>query len=714
MAQAILVIPTGRRVGLTSVAVALVHALDRRGVAVSFCKPIAQQADDGPERSTAMVQSIASLEPPVPMAASEVEHCLAQGDEDQVLEEVISRYNRAAQGSDIVIVEGLVDSDSQPYASRLNRQMASSLDAMIILVSAPGESNPEQLSDSLEFIANDYGGVQHQRILGCILNQVGAPSQSAALWQYDSSSIQANAAYFRSACRIFHSGEFRLLGCVPWQGELLAPRVQDLLQAGVARAFHSGNVQRRIQRVHLLSGSLEQSISQLQHATLVITSISRYDIILAAACAALSGDHIAALLLSDAGELPAEIVRLCRPAMRAGLPLLLTANDSLSTVLELSRISLEVPLDDVERIERVIRSIADHLELDWEQNLRQQRRERRLSPAAFRYQLVEQARAADRWIVLPEGDEPRTLQAASICYRRSIAHCLLLGNPQRVREAAARNGINLPKGIEIVDPVPLRERYLTSMLSLRRHKGLRQAEAEEALQDNVVVATMMLARGDVDGLVSGAVHTTANTIRPALQLIGTHEDSRLVSSVFYMLLPEQVLVYGDCAINPDPNPEELADIAIQSAASAEMFGIPARVAMISYSTGTSGSGSNVEKVRQATRIAQQRRPDLLIDGPLQYDAAAIADVGRSKAPDSPVAGQATVFIFPDLNTGNTTYKAVQRSADVISVGPMLQGLRKPVNDLSRGALVEDILYTIALTAIQAQQFSQRNSLTKTS
>jgi phosphate acetyltransferase len=227
------------------------------------------------------------------------------------------------------------------------------------------------------------------------------------------------------------------------------------------------------------------------------------------------------------------------------------------------------------------------------------------------------------------------------------------------------------------------------------------------LEDNVMLGTLMLAGKKVDGLVSGAVHTTANTIRPALQVIKTAPGSSLVSSVFFMLLPEQVLVYGDCAINPDPTAEQLAEIAIQSADSAAAFGIEPRVAMISYSTGISGTGSDVDKVREATRLVQKKRPDLIIDGPLQYDAAIMADVAWSKAPNSPVAGKATVFIFPDLNTGNTTYKAVQRSAGLVSIGPMLQGLRKPVNDLSRGALVDDIIYTVALTAIQAAQNEYR-------
>jgi phosphate acetyltransferase len=256
--------------------------------------------------------------------------------------------------------------------------------------------------------------------------------------------------------------------------------------------------------------------------------------------------------------------------------------------------------------------------------------------------------------------------------------------------------------LEIIDPNLIQHQYVAAMVE-RRNGKLTEPMAEAQLQDTVVLGTMMLALGEVDGLVSGAIHTTANTVRPAFQLIKTAPDYSLVSSIFFMLLPDQVVVYGDCAINPDPNATELAEIAIQSAESALAFGIEPRVAMISYSTGESGTGTDVDKVREATRIARERRPDLLIDGPLQYDAAAIESVGLQKAPDSPVAGRATVFIFPDLNTGNTTYKAVQRSANVVSVGPMLQGLNKPVNDLSRGALVDDIVYTIALTAIQAMQ-----------
>jgi phosphate acetyltransferase len=326
-----------------------------------------------------------------------------------------------------------------------------------------------------------------------------------------------------------------------------------------------------------------------------------------------------------------------------------------------------------------------------------------MSPAAFLYQLAEKARGANKRIVLPEGTEPRTIKAAAICTKRGIARCVLLGVREEIETIARSEDVVVPAELEIVDPASTRAKYVGPLFELRKSKGLSLEMAASQLEDNVVLGTMMLAQGDVDGLVSGAIHSTANTIRPALQIIKTRPNAKAVSSIFFMCLPEQVLVYGDCAVIPDPDAAALADIATQSADSAAAFGILPRVAMISYSTGESGSGVDVEKVRAATKLAKANRPDLLIDGPLQYDAAFMPDVAKAKAPGSPVAGRATVFIFPDLNTGNTTYKAVQRSANVISIGPMLQGLKRPVNDLSRGALVDDIVYTIALTAIQATQ-----------
>jgi phosphate acetyltransferase len=414
--------------------------------------------------------------------------------------------------------------------------------------------------------------------------------------------------------------------------------------------------------------------------------------------------EIGAILLTGGYEIDDRINSLCERAFQTGLPVFMVETNTWQTSLSLQSFNLEVPADDHQRVEKLQQYVASHINADWINSLSaHSERSRRLSPPAFRYQLTELARKAGKRIVLPEGDEPRTVKAAALCAERGIAECVLLGNPDEIKRVAAAQGVTLGKGIEIVDPVVVREEYVARLVELRKSKGMTEVVAREQLEDNVVLGTLMLEQGNVDGLVSGAVHTTANTIRPPLQLIKTAPGSSLVSSVFFMLLPDQVLVYGDCAINPDPTAEQLSEIAIQSADSAAAFGIEPRVAMISYSTGNSGAGSDVEKVREATRLAQEKRPDLIIDGPLQYDAAIMADVAQSKAPNSPVAGKATVFIFPDLNTGNTTYKAVQRSADLVSIGPMLQGMRKPVNDLSRGALVDDIVYTVALTAIQSAQ-----------
>ena len=330
----------------------------------------------------------------------------------------------------------------------------------------------------------------------------------------------------------------------------------------------------------------------------------------------------------------------------------------------------------------------------------------RLSPAQFRHNMMEAARKANKRIVLPEGAEPRTVQAAAICHEKGLARCVLLAKREEVEAVAKEKGIALPASLEIIDPATLVEQYVEPMCELRKSKGLTPEDARKQLQDTVVLGTMMMAQNDVDGLVSGAVHTTANTIRPALQLIKTAPGASIVSSVFFMLLPEQVVVYGDCAVNPNPTAEQLAEIAVQSAESAKAFGIDPRVAMISYSTIDSGSGPDVDLVIEATKLVKEKAPALAVDGPLQYDAAVVESVAKSKAPNSPVAGKANVFVFPNLTTGNCTYKAVQRNANVLSVGPMLQGLRKPVNDLSRGALVEDIVYTIALTAIQATQIAK--------
>jgi phosphate acetyltransferase len=489
---------------------------------------------------------------------------------------------------------------------------------------------------------------------------------------------------------------------VPHRPELTWLRVRDLVRELDPQVLHEGDLSRRIKDVAVFAQGIPGGIRVLDDGRLVVVPGDRHDVVMAAYLAELNGTHLAALLLSAGIAPDPRVWELTRATAATGLPILVVEHDSFQTATRVRDLDPGLPVDDLERIEAVTETIADSLDPSWLESLITTSRPRRLSPAAFRHRLVELARAAHALVVLPEGAEPRTMQAAVACAERGIARSVLLGRPDEVTGQARQLGLKLPDGITVVDPGTIAERYVVPLADLRRHKGWTEEVAREHLADQITVGTMMLKLGEVDGLVSGAVHTTADTVRPALQILGTSRGSRLVSSIFFMCLPDEVVIYGDCAINPQPDAEDLAGIAIQSAASARAFGIEPRVAMISFSTGTSGAGTDVEKVAEATRIVREREPGLAVDGPLQYDAAAIASVGQAKRPGSPVAGQATVFIFPDLDTGNTTYKAVQRSAQVVSIGPMLQGVAKPVNDLSRGALVDDIIYTVALTAIQAR------------
>ncbi|MDT4797353.1 Phosphate acetyltransferase [compost metagenome] len=691
--QTFFLAPTGFGVGLTSTSLGLVGALERAGLKVGFFKPIAQPhaGDLGPERSSELIARTHGLVSPKPLQLSQVERMLGDGQLDELLEEIINLYQQAAEGKDVVIVEGMVPNRQASYAARVNFHLAKSLDAEVILVSAPEDEPFGELADRIEIQAQLFGGPQDPKVLGVIVNKVR-----------DASGVEAFAERLRELSPLLRTDAFRLLGCVPWQAELNAPRVRDVADLLGARVINAGEYeQRRMLSIVLCARAVANTVQLLKPGVLVVTPGDRDDIILAASLAAMNGVPLAGLLLCSDFPPDARIMELCRGALQSGLPVLTVGTGSYDTATNLNRLNKEIPVDDRERAERVADFVAGHLDYEWLRARCGEPRELRLSPPAFRYQLVKRAQAADKRIVLPEGSEPRTVQAAAICQARGIARCVLLAKPEEVQAVARAHGIGLPSGLEILDPDLIRERYVAPMVELRKSKGLNAPMALAQLDDTVMLGTMMLALDEVDGLVSGAIHTTANTIRPALQLIKTAPGYKLVSSVFFMLLPEQVVVYGDCAVNPDPNAEELAEIALQSADSARAFGIEPRVAMLSYSTGDSGSGADVEKVRAATRLARAARPELPLDGPLQYDAAAIASVGRQKAPDSPVAGRATVFVFPDLNTGNTTYKAVQRSANCVSVGPMLQGLRKPVNDLSRGALVDDIVYTIALTAIQA-------------
>jgi phosphate acetyltransferase len=685
--------------------------MERKGVNVSFFKPIAQprSGSDQPDLSTTILANSSDITVAEPMKMSEAESLISSEKTDVLLESIVENYSRVSKNSEVTLIEGLVPTRKHPFANQVNREVAQTLGAEIVFVATPGTDNPSQLKERIEIACSNYGGTKNKNISGVIINKLNAPVDDDGRTRPDLSEVFDDGAAAQQAnlevMQIFNSSPIRVLGCVPWSIELIATRAIDMAKHLNAEVVNEGEIHtRRIKSITFCARSVPHMVEHFKPGSLLVTSADRPDVIIAAALSAMNGVEIGAMLLTGGYDLPKEIQDLCQRAFDTGLPVIKAQGNTWQTSLNLQSFTLEVPADDKERIEYINDHVASHIDGPWIDSLSEGTQgTRRLSPPAFRYQLTELARKAAKRIVLPEGEEPRTVKAAAICAERGIANCVLLGNPDEIRRVAAQQGVELGAGVEIIDSSNVRENYVPRLVELRGKKGMTEVVAREKLEDSVYLGTMMLENDEVDGLVSGAVHTTANTIVPPFQIIKTAPNTSIVSSIFFMLLPDQVLVYGDCAINPDPNAEQLAEIAIQSAESAAAFGIDPRVAMISYSTGESGKGADVDKVREATKIAQEKRPDLVIDGPLQYDAAIMENVAASKAPNSPVAGKATVFVFPDLNTGNTTYKAVQRSADLVSIGPMLQGMRKPVNDLSRGALVDDIVYTIALTAIQASQ-----------
>jgi phosphate acetyltransferase len=707
MPHTLLVAPTGRQVGLSTVCLGLVRALDREGIRVAYARPVAARVDD---RSTALMKLGANLSPPAPIARAAAEELLSAGDDQTLMEKVVELCARAAQGADVLVVEGLSPELGVVYSTRVNALMLRALDAELVLVGSPSGESPAELASAMAIAAHGFGVVAKERKVSCIVNRVMAggpetPGESRTHWlefagQKDELGDDELAAY-RAALEV---EALRPVAIVPARWEIAAPRVKDLADALGARVINAGDYDRsRVRRVSLCAMTVPNAVRAFRPGVLIITPGDRSDILLAAALAYVGGTALAGVVLTGGLQPDARVLGLCADAIAKGMPILSVERDSYRAATAVSGMTTRIPADDAERVDRVMTSVADRVDSEWLKGLARPGRVKRLSPPAFRHRLVESARAANKRIVLPEGNEPRTIAAAAIVQERGIARCVLLGNPDEIHAVAKKQGVSLPASLEIIDPAQVAPRYVEPLVERRKAKGMTPAMATAELADTIMVGTMMMALDEADGLVSGAVHTTAHTIRPALQLIKTVPGCDLVSSVFFMCLPEQVLVFGDCAVNPNPTAEQLADIAVQSADSAKAFGIEPRVAMLSYSTGTSGGGEDVEKVKRATDLAQAARPDLAIDGPLQYDAAIVPEVGKAKAPKSKVAGEATVFVFPDLNTGNVTYKAVQRSANAVAIGPMLQGLAKPVNDLSRGCLVEDIVFTIALTAIQAQQ-----------
>lgn len=689
MTRMIYLTPSEQGVGITSVCKGIVYSLERQGYAVASFNPLRD----------------------ITLTADQVRAYFDKDEQDELIEYLLRIIDKDFN-QDILIVQGLYthkDLD-HPYAwmnayvDWFNDALSRALNAQMILVCSHQHRNEVELNEHIHLLSKKW---QKNQIIGIMLTMLNAPCDTSTSFSLLDESLDVIHPLSKEKVKtldVFKSGMIKLLGLTEWSKSLLEPRIKDLEGFANYHIIVKGDLNRRIKRISMCSRFITTLLEDFQPGTLIVTCAERSDVIIAACLAAQKGIKLAGLMLTVEDYLDPKVSDFCFDiAGKCGLPIISTPSKSVKTILELSQLDFNgIPHDDTERQLMVKEHIANHIELQSVLDRISIEQKHTMSPPAFRYYLIKQAQASKRRIVLPESYEPRTLQAAVSCHHRNIADCVLIGNRTEIEKVAQLNGFKIPQTIDIIDPKANFERYLSALLEARKSKGLSEPMARDLLEKPMFLATIMLHLGEVDGIVSGAEQTTAETVRPPLQIIKTKPNCRLVSSVFFMCMEDQVLVYGDCAINQDPNAEQLADIAIESAISAQQFGIEPRIAMISYSTGNSGSGEDVEKVKTATEIVKQKRPDLLVDGPLQYDAAMIESVAKKKAPNSPVAGKATVLVFPDLNTGNTVYKAVQRSANVLSIGPMLQGMNKPVNDLSRGATIDDIIYTIAITAIQAQ------------
>ncbi|MDT0158450.1 phosphate acetyltransferase [Microbacterium sp. ARD32] len=494
---------------------------------------------------------------------------------------------------------------------------------------------------------------------------------------------------------------------VPEDRMLVAPSMRGVLRAVDGRLLKGDEalLDREALDVVISGMSMVNVLPRITEGAVLVIAADRTEVLLAALLASASGTfpQIAGIVLNGPFELPEPIQRLLE-GFAPGIPIIATDHGTFDTATRIMSSRGRMSLESGQRYERALALFQTHVdltELTIELGLAQSTV---VTPLMFQYGLIERARADRRRIVLPEGGDDRILRAAAILLAREVADLTILGDEAEVRARATALGLELA-GAQVLSPTDPEhvERFAAEYARLRAHKGITLQQAADTVTDVSYFGTMMVHLGLADGMVSGAAHTTAHTIRPSFEIIRTRPGVDVVSSVFLMALADRVLVYGDCAVIPDPTSTQLADIAISSAATARQFGIDPRVAMLSYSTGESGSGADVDKVREATALVRSREPGLPVEGPIQYDAAADAAVAAAKLPGSAVAGRATVFVFPDLNTGNNTYKAVQRSAGAVAIGPVLQGLNRPINDLSRGALVDDIVNTVAITAIQAQE-----------
>ncbi|NUP47116.1 MAG: phosphate acetyltransferase [Catenulispora sp.] len=628
-------------------------------------------------------------------------------DPARAVETIVDRYRDLAARSEAVVVVGSDYTDAANSTEfGFNATVAANLGLPVLLVVGGMDRTPQDVAAVVRVSRQELARV-HATELAVVVNRVPAGEQEAVQREVIAVFGPAVGHAGPVAGPGGPGGSAPLVFTIPEVPGLTAPTIRDLVRSadGVQISGDPALLDREAANLVVAAMSLPNVLDRLTEGVAVIAPGDRTAGLVPGLLAAHDAPNFPALsgvFLTGGFTLPASVSRLL-DGVHSPLPIIATSRDTLQTALGLAAVRGEITAEHPGKVETALGAFARGVDTSTLLDRLQVTRSVVVTPLMFQSQLLERARSQRRRIVLPEGTDDRILRAADIVSRRGAADLTVLGEEEKVRTRANALGLDL-SGVRVVSPSDpdLVEEFGQEYTRLRAHKGMTLDRARDLVQDVSYFGTMMVHTGRADGMVSGAIHTTAHTIRPAFEIIRTEPGVSVVSSVFFMLLADRVLVYGDCAVLPDPDAAQLADIAVSSARTAQAFGVRPRVAMLSYSSGESGSGEGVEKVREAAKLAHAKDPDLPLEGPIQYDAAADPEVAALKLPGSPVAGRATVFIVPDLNTGNNLYKAVQRSAGAIAVGPVLQGLRKPVNDLSRGALVQDIVNTIVITAVQAQ------------
>ncbi|WAI18113.1 MAG: phosphate acetyltransferase [Buchnera aphidicola (Acyrthosiphon caraganae)] len=605
---------------------------------------------------------------------------------------------------EVILIEGIKNSIN---AEEINYDISQNLNAEVIFISNLKNTSFEYIKNKEKKINFFLKQKKYKNILGIIFNKINSPFIGEKYNFIKKLVLLKETKNKRELIipkKMFKNNFVPIIACIPWNKKMIITYVMDLLN--FLNLQYINLIQKKthiIEEIVIFDESYINMLNKNYSNALIIVSFSRIDVFMNMFILNYNSNKIRCIILTGVLKSKKYTVSLCNALIERSISVFFTKKNTIDILSKLQTFNFNINVKNFIYIERLQKYLSSFFSYS---TIMVSKKKYNFSiiysPKEFCYNLKLLSKKRNKRIILPESYEIRILKAASICCNSGIAQCVLLGDSKKIYNIANKIGINLNKNIEIINPTLIRQKYISRFLEIRKGKNISEFSAEKQLEDNTVLATLILESNYVDGLVSGSVNTTSDTIRPALQIIKTNLDSFLVSSIFFMLLPNQVLIYGDCAINIDPTAEELAEIAIQSADSAKIFGIEPRIAMLSYSTGCSGFGYQVEKVKKATYIVKNKRPDLIIDGPIQYDAAVSEKVSKLKAPSSPISGTANVFIFPDLNSGNIAYKAVQRSSNILSLGPMLQGLRKPVNDLSRGASVEDIIYTIALTSIQSR------------